>query len=82
MTARSGHELAHAVFLVELVRHRMQAGLTPQELALRLGVRTCVVTRAEAGMRRVGVVELRLWAFACGSTLEEFGRRLDARIPQ
>ncbi|OWR00787.1 helix-turn-helix domain-containing protein [Roseateles puraquae] len=82
MTARTGQGLAHAVFLDELVRLRMQAGLTPQELARRLGVKACVVTRAEAGMRRVGVVELQLWAFTCGSTLEDFGRRLDARIPQ
>jgi transcriptional regulator with XRE-family HTH domain len=82
MTARACQGLAHAVFLDELVRLRMQASLTPQELAQRLGVKVCIVTRAEAGMRRVGVVELQLWAFACGSTLEDFGRRLDARVPQ
>lgn len=58
---------------------RTQAGLSPLELAERLGVKESAVTRGEAGSRRVGVTELQLWAFACGITLEEFGRRLDAR---
>ena len=59
---------------------RTQAELSPLELAQRLGVKESVVRRGEAGSRRVGVIELQLWAFACGITLEEFGHRLDARI--
>lgn len=80
MTAPAGSGPAHAAFLEELVRLRTQAGMSPLELAKRLDVAENVVTSGEAGTRRVGVVELQRWAFACGSTLEEFGRRLDARL--
>lgn len=73
---------AHAAFLEELARLRSEACLSPLELAERLGVKERVVTRAETGTRRVGVIELHRWVFACGSTLEEFGRRLEARCLQ
>jgi len=79
MTARAASGPVCAAFLEELVRLRTQARLSPLELAERLGVTESAVTRGEAGTRRVGVLELQRWAFACGSTLEEFGRRLEAR---
>ncbi|WP_375212625.1 helix-turn-helix domain-containing protein [Aquabacterium sp.] len=82
MTSRAASGPEHAVFVQELVRMRTQAGLSPRELAERLGVKESVVTRGEAGSRRVGVAELQLWASACGLTLEEFGRRLDVRARQ
>jgi len=82
MTAPADSGPAHAAFLEELVRLRTQAGLSPLELAERLGIQESAVTRGEAGTRRVGVVELQRWAFACGSTLEDFGRRLEARTVQ
>ncbi|WP_422014709.1 helix-turn-helix domain-containing protein [Roseateles sp.] len=82
MTVPADSGLAHAVFVEELVGLRIRAGLSPLELAERLGVKESAVTRGEAGTRRVGVVELQRWAFACKSTLEEFGRRLQARTVQ
>jgi transcriptional regulator with XRE-family HTH domain len=82
MTSPATSGPARAAFLEELVRLRTQAGLTPLELAQRLGVKENAVTRGEAGTRQVGVVELQRWAFACGSTLEEFGRRLETRTLQ
>lgn len=82
MTNPAGAGAAHAVFLEELARLRVQAGLTPMELAQRLGVKESDVTRSEAGTRRLGVVELQRWTAACGSTLEEFGQRLQARTLQ
>lgn len=82
MSAPAGSGPAYEAFLEELVRLRTRAGLTPLQLAKRLGVKESAVTRGEAGTRRVGVAELQRWAFACGSTLEEFGRRLEARTLQ
>lgn len=82
MTIRAGSGPAYAAFLQELIRMRTQAGLSPLQLAQRLGVKESAVTRGEAGTRRMGVLELQRWAFACGSTLEEFGRRLEARALQ
>ena len=82
MTARIVSGLARAAYLEELARLRTQAGLSRQELAERLGVKESDVARSEAGSRRVSVMELQLWAFACDSTLEDFGRRLDERARQ
>lgn len=82
MTIRAGSSQAHAAFLEELVQLRTRAGLSPAQLAERLGVEENAVKRGEVGTRRVGVVELQRWTFACGSTLEEFGRRLDERTDQ
>lgn len=82
MMKPSGSDLVHAAFLEELVRMRREAGLSPLEVADRVGITENAVIRGEAGTRRVGVLELQRWAFACGSTLEEFGRRLDAHARQ
>ena len=71
--------IAQATFLRELIWLREHAGLSQGELAARLGVEESAVARGEAGSRCVGVLELQLWALACGLTLEEFGRRLLAR---
>ena len=82
MSALTGASPDHAVFLDELVRLRTDAALTPRALAERLGIEEDDVRRGEAGARRAGVVELQRWAVACGSTLEAFGRQLQARTLQ
>ncbi len=69
---------AQTTFLKELIRLREHAGLSRRELAHRLGIEENAVARGETGSRCVSVVELQMWVFACGSTLEEFGRRLQA----
>lgn len=79
MTSRAVSRPALAVFLEELVRLRAMAGLSVPALADRLGVEEVEIRSAEEGRRRVDVVELQLWAFACGSTLTEFMTRLDDR---
>jgi transcriptional regulator with XRE-family HTH domain len=82
MSALTGASPDLTVFLDELVRLRTNAGLTPRALAERLGIEEDDVRRGEGGTRRVGVVELQRWAVACGSTLEAFGRQLQARTLQ
>lgn len=82
MTALAETDPAYAAFLEELAQLRLRAGLSARELADRLGVDESAVTRGEGGRRRVGVPELQRWALACGSTLEEFGRRLEAHTFQ
>lgn len=69
---------ASTTFLKELIGLRERAGLSQEDLAMRLGVHQNDVVRGESGSRRVGVIELQRWTLACGSTLEEFGRRLMA----
>lgn len=80
--APAGAMSARATFLKELIRLREHAGLSRRELAQRLGVEERTVVRGETGARCVSVIELQIWVFACGSTLEEFGRRLQAHDPQ
>ncbi|MCE4539642.1 helix-turn-helix domain-containing protein [Pelomonas sp. P7] len=74
------HTEKYALFLEELKDLRAQAGLSQTELATRLDVGQDLISRSEAGSRRVDVFELALWAHACGTTLEAFVQRLDERI--
>jgi len=74
------HTEKYAHFLEELNTLRERAGLSQTQLAEKLGVGQDLISRCEAGRRRVDVFELALWAHACGATLEEFVKRLDERI--
>lgn len=70
----------YQLFLEELNTLRADAGLSQSELAVRMQIGQDVVSRCEAGRRRVDVLELALWAHACGTTLEAFVKKLDERI--
>lgn len=80
MTPARRSRAAYAAFLEALIQLREQAGLSHQALAGRLGVPAANVAAGEAGQRRVDVLELQRWAFACGSSLTEFMGRLDERV--
>lgn len=77
--ARRPHA-AYTAFLEALIQLREQAGLSHQALAGRLGVPAANVEAGETGQRRLDVLELQRWAFACGSSLTEFMGRLDERV--
>lgn len=70
----------YQLFLEELKDLREQARLSQMELADRMGVGQDLISRCEAGRRRVDVFELALWTHACGATLEDFVKKLDERI--
>lgn len=74
------HTEKYKIFLEELRALRKSAGLSQKELEAKLGLSQDLISRSESGSRRVDVFELALWTHACGSTLEDFVRRLDARI--
>lgn len=74
------HNEKYAFFLEELKDLRTRADLNQQQLAAKLGIGQDLVSRSEAGRRRVDVFELALWCMACGTTLEKFVKRLDKRI--
>ncbi len=74
------HTEKYALFLEELKALRSSAGLSQSQLAEALGVGQDLISRSEGGSRRVDVLELTLWAHACGTTLEAFAKRLDDRI--
>ena len=74
------HSEKYKLFLEELNILRAEAGLSQVELGERMQIGQDVVSRCEAGRRRVDVFELALWTHACGTTLETFVKRLDERI--
>lgn len=74
------HSAKYELFLEELAALRARAGITQAELAERMGVGQDLISRCESGRRRVDVFELGLWTHACGSTLQSFVKKLDARI--
>ena len=59
-------------FLQRLRQARLDAGLTQQEVAARLGKSQSFVSRSENGQRRVDVVELQAFAEIYGKWLGDF----------
>lgn len=74
------HSAEYAHFIAELKSLRERLGITQAQLALRLGVDRTLVTKAEGGVRRLDVVELRAWLAALGVTLSVFVVDLEARL--
>jgi transcriptional regulator with XRE-family HTH domain len=67
-------------FIAELRAVREEAGLSQAMLAERLKVDRTLVTKAEGGVRRLDVIELRAWLRALGMELLPFIGRLEARL--
>lgn len=67
-------------FIAELRAAREEAGLSQATLAARLNVDRTLVTKAEGGVRRLDVIELRAWLKAIGTDLLPFIGRLEARL--
>ncbi len=74
------HSEDYGHFLAELKGARLSVGLTQEELAKKLDVHQTLVSKAEAGIRRVDIIELRTWVNALNIPLVEFVIRLEARI--
>jgi len=74
------HSDKYRLFLEELNTLRADAGLNQTQLAGLMQVGQDLISRCEAGRRRVDVFELALWTHACGTTLEAFVKKLDERM--
>ena len=68
------------VFLGMLREMRVKAGVTQIDLAEQLGFRQTDVSKAERGVRRLDVLELRHWMAVLGVPLGEFASQLDERL--
>lgn len=62
----------YAVLLHELRAARTRSGLTQNELAIKLEMSQADVSKCERGVRRLDVIELRLWVEALGERLVDF----------
>jgi transcriptional regulator with XRE-family HTH domain len=68
------------VFLGMLREVRVKAGVTQVALAEQLGFRQTDVSKAERGVRRLDVLELRNWMRVLGMPFREFADQLDERL--
>jgi transcriptional regulator with XRE-family HTH domain len=59
---------------------RTRAKLTQKELGARLNRPQTFVSDVELAGRRLDALQLKAWANACGTTFEEFARRLDEAL--
>jgi len=62
--------------LTHLRELRLTQGVTQSELATRLGWRQVDVSKVETSVRRLDVIELKLWVEALGSDLPSFVGRM------
>lgn len=62
------------------MKARKAAGITQVQLAKRLKSTQSMVSKAEAGERRLDVIELHSWCKALGKPFSEFASALDAAL--
>lgn len=74
------HSAPHQIFLSLLKQARTDQGITQAMLCERIGMSQSDISKVERGVRRLDVLELRLWLRALGSPLEVFAQELDARL--
>lgn len=67
----------YQALLVELRRARTEAGMTQRQLADKLGASQDEISKCETGVRRLDVVELKLWLDALGVPLTAFLAQLN-----
>ncbi len=59
---------------------RVEAGLSQLALTERLGRPQTYASDCELGARRMDALQLHQWCVACGTTLTDFSRRLEAAL--
>lgn len=74
------HSAEYQHFIAELRAVREEACVSQVELAKRLKVERTLITKAEGGVRRLDVIELRTWLAALDVGLSAFVERLEARL--
>lgn len=72
----------YALFLSHLRDSRKRAGLTQEQLALKLNQTQSFISKCERGERRIDVVELRAFCNALEISIEEFIRQLEQIISE
>ncbi|WP_321944026.1 helix-turn-helix domain-containing protein [Paraburkholderia tropica] len=77
---KSIHTPEYAVFLRFIRQTRVEAGLTQEDVAQRLGATQTFVSKCERGERRLDLIELHAWCGALGigtaDFVEEFVKKL------
>lgn len=75
------HQTSQKDILLGMLREaRAEHGVSQEMLADRLGFRQTDISKAERGVRRLDVLELRAWVVALGMPFPEFVAELDERL--
>ncbi len=74
---KSIYSAEYKLFLDLLRMVRERAGLTQEEVALRLGVTQSFISKCERGERRLDIIEVRAWSVALGMPFTEFVSNFD-----
>ena len=77
---KSIHSARYVGFLKILRKARLDAGLTQEQLAQKIGEKQTFVSKCERGERRVDVVELRTFCQAFGISLKQFVSKLEKTL--
>lgn len=74
------HSAQHQVLLDLLRQARMERSVTQLELSQRIGMSQSDISKVERGVRRLDVLELRVWLGGLGVPLGSFAKALDAKL--
>ena len=77
---KSLHSTQQQVLLALLRRVRSDKLLTQLELAERIGMSQSDISKVERGVRRLDVLELRLWVKGLGLSFSEFIASLESDL--
>ncbi|MFC3652819.1 helix-turn-helix domain-containing protein [Dyella humi] len=70
----------YEVVLTLLRAIRVKANLTQQALGEAMGRDQAFVSACEVGSRRLDPLQVHTWCAACGTTYQDFGRRVDEAL--
>lgn len=76
------HDTQYKAMLQLIKALRNEVGVSQEQLAALVGETQSVVSKAESGIRRLDVIELRLWVEALGTPFIDFAQRLDTHLRQ
>jgi len=70
----------HQIFLGLLKQARLEKSITQEMLAGRIGMSQSDISKVERGVRRLDVLELRVWLRGLDVSLPAFSELLDERL--
>jgi len=74
------HSSQHQILLSLLRQARADRAVTQEELSARIGMSQSDISKVERGVRRLDVLELRVWLKGLEMSLAAFVTELDARL--
>lgn len=74
---KSIYSREYTLFLELLRTIRLEAGITQEQVAARLGKKQTFVSKCERGERRLDIVELRSWSRALNMPFRDLVERFD-----